>query len=90
MGRTACTEPQCLYKDALYLGDKVCSRSGGKKWLESHKKRCRWAGNGKDTGHVNTVWRVNSSGISERGAQLGTYSQVSCTVPTSTTLLRLS
>jgi hypothetical protein len=36
MGRTAFTEPQCLYKDALYLNKTYLWETGNKKtrWME--------------------------------------------------------
>jgi len=40
MGRTACTEPQCLYKGVLYLT--FTKGQGGKKNPKKKKKDANW------------------------------------------------
>ena len=38
--------------------------------LRSHTKSCCWSGNGKDTGRIITLRRLNSSGTEERENEL--------------------
>jgi len=52
MGRTACTEPQCLYKGALYLylhlledhDEKITTEQIFEKWVVRMEGRWKWLG----------------------------------------------
>jgi len=61
MGRTACTEPQCLYKDALYLYLLPCHDGGPTKSLCPSVRLCKRnhtsITTGKSWSLMSEIWR---------------------------------